>query len=52
VLLDPPRAGPYLRGGDPPGVSGAGIRQLLGRQVTRDELVEALSAGFGAYLER
>src|ERR1700676_942022 len=52
VLLDPPRAAPYLRSGDPPAMSGVGIRQLLGRQVTRAELAEALAAGFRPYLYR
>jgi lipoyl(octanoyl) transferase len=50
VLLDPPRAARYLRSGDVPAPAGAGIRELLERQVTRDELVEALAAGFRGYL--
>jgi lipoate-protein ligase A len=46
VLLDPPRAGGYLRG-DPPATSGGvGVRELLGREVSREELTAALAAGF------
>lgn len=49
VLLDPPRAGTYLRGGDAP-ARGTGVRSLLGRPVSREELVEALADGFAAGL--
>ena len=52
VLLDPPRAARYLRTGGVAPQAGAGIRELLGRKVTRDELVEALAAGFRPYLDR
>jgi lipoate-protein ligase A len=52
VLLDPPRAAPYLHTGDVAPPAGAGIRELLGRNVTRDELVEALAAGFRPSLDR
>ena len=48
VLLEPPRAATYLlRTAARPGT---GIRQLLGRPVTRDELGNALAAGFRAVL--
>jgi lipoyl(octanoyl) transferase len=50
VLLDSARAAGYLRGGSsatPP--AGIGVRQLLGREVGRLELVEALAEGFRRY---
>jgi lipoate-protein ligase A len=46
VLLEPPRAAGYLRGDAVPTLGGAGIREILDRQVSCDELVEALAAGF------
>jgi lipoyl(octanoyl) transferase len=52
VLLDPPRAARYLHSGLDLPVAGAGIRALLGKEVTRDELTEALAAGFRPYLDR
>jgi lipoyl(octanoyl) transferase len=52
VLLDPPRAARYLHSTDVASVAGAGIRELLGRDVSRGELVEALAAAFQPYLER
>ena len=48
VLLEPPRAAAYL--GRPAADPGTGIRQLLGRAVTRDELGRALVEGFRAAL--
>jgi len=52
VLLEPPRAAPYLNAAEPPTAPGASVRELVGRQVTWNELVEALAAGFAPYLER
>ena len=46
-----PRAARYLRGGAVPSQGGVGIRDLLGRRVSRDELVDALAAGFSRALE-
>lgn len=46
VLLEPPRAARYLRGEAVASVGGVGVREILGRQVTREELVDALAAGF------
>jgi lipoyl(octanoyl) transferase len=46
VLLEPPRAAGYLRAGAVPTLGGVGVRELLGRPVTRNELVEALAEGF------
>jgi lipoate-protein ligase A len=46
VLLEPPRAAAYLRGDAASTLGGVGVRELVGRQVTRDELVSALAAGF------
>jgi lipoate-protein ligase A len=47
VLLEPPRAAAYLRGGSAAiSAAGVGVRELLGRLVTREELVDALAAGF------
>ena len=57
VLLEPPRAAAYLRGvvayaaphlcgGASPGRGGIGVRELSGRHVSREELVDALAAGF------
>ena len=45
VILEPPRAAAYLCSGDAP-AAGVGIRELLGRQVSREELVDALAEGF------
>jgi lipoyl(octanoyl) transferase len=53
VLLEPPRAAGYLRTADLNQVpAGAGVRELLGRQVSREELVDALATGFARRLER
>ncbi len=52
VLLEPPRASPYLNSGEPPATPGASVRELAGRQVTWEELVDALAAGFAPYLGR
>jgi lipoyl(octanoyl) transferase len=46
VLLEPPRAARYLCGDAVPTLGGVGVRELLGRRVSREELVEALAAGF------
>jgi lipoate-protein ligase A len=46
VLLEPPRAASYLHGEAVAGLGGVGIRELLGRRVSREELVEALAVGF------
>ena len=46
VLLEPPRAAAYL--GQPAGRPGTGIRQLIGRGVTRDDVGSALVEGFHA----
>ena len=52
VLLDAPRAALYLNIGDAnPVPPGAGVRELLGRHVSREELVDALAAGFRRSLE-
>ena len=50
VLLEPPRAAAYLREDVAPTRGGVGVRELLGRQVTREELVGALAAGFTNFL--
>jgi len=59
VLLEPPRAAaylrasraaPYLLGGASPDRGGVGVRELVGRHVSREELVDALAAGFGRAL--
>jgi lipoate-protein ligase A len=46
VLLEPPRAAAYLRRPPPGERRGAGVRELLGRPVSREQLAEALAAGF------
>ena len=46
VLLEPPRAARYLGSRAVPSHGGVGIRDLLGRRVSREGLVEALAAGF------
>jgi lipoate-protein ligase A len=47
VLLEAPRAAGYLRnGGAAPMPAGVGVRELLGRHVSREELVDALAKGF------
>jgi lipoate-protein ligase A len=46
VLLEPPRAAAYLRGEALHGRGGVGVRELVGRHVSREELVGALAAGF------
>ena len=51
VLLEPPRAAAYLRGEPVISLGGVGVRELLGRDVTREELVDALAAGFMRALE-
>jgi lipoate-protein ligase A len=51
VLLESPRAAGYLRGDAAPTPGGVGIRELLGREVSREELVDALAAGFRRFLE-
>ena len=51
VLLESPRAARYLRGGAVPSQGGIGVRDLLGRRVSRDELVGALAAGFRVALK-
>jgi lipoate-protein ligase A len=51
VLLEPPRAAAYLRGDAVPAPGGAGVREILGRRVSRDELVDALATGFRRALE-
>jgi lipoate-protein ligase A len=50
VLLEPPRAAGYLHGEAAPTLGGVGVRELLGRQVSREELVAALAAGFALSL--
>lgn len=52
VLLDPPRAAAYLRRPAPGERRGAGVRELLGRPVSREQLAEALAAGFRDALAR
>jgi lipoate-protein ligase A len=53
VLLAPPRAAPYLRSNDATPAEGTGVRILLGRDVSFDELAEALATGFrGAQARR
>jgi len=51
VLLESPRAAAYLRGGPVLTLGGVGVRELLGRDVSREELVDALAAGFMRALE-
>jgi hypothetical protein len=51
VLLESPRAAGYLRGDTAPTLGGVGLRELLGREVSREELVDALAAGFRRSLE-
>lgn len=51
VLLEPPRAAGYLRGDAVTAPGGAGVREILGRRVSRDELVGALATGFRLALE-
>jgi lipoate-protein ligase A len=46
VLLEPPRAASYLRSNDVPPAAGTGVRILLNRQVSFDELAAALATGF------
>jgi len=46
VLLEPPRAAAYLRGAPVLTLGGVGVRELLGRDVSREELIDALAAGF------
>lgn len=46
VLLEPPRAAGYLHGDAVPTLGGVGVREILGRPVTREELTAALAAGF------
>jgi lipoate-protein ligase A len=46
VLLEPPRAAAYLRRPQSGERRGTGVRELLGRTVTREELAGALAGGF------
>jgi lipoyl(octanoyl) transferase len=46
VLLEAPRAAGYLRGDATLTLGGVGVRELLGRQVSREELIDALAEGF------
>jgi lipoyl(octanoyl) transferase len=50
VLLEPPRAAAYLHGDAISTQGGVGVRELLGREVTREELVDALAEGFSRAL--
>jgi lipoate-protein ligase A len=52
VLLEPPHAAAYLRGSAGETLGGVGVRELLGRAVSRGELVAALAAGFREALEQ
>jgi lipoyl(octanoyl) transferase len=52
VLLEPPRAAAYLREDAASTRGGVGVRELLRRAVTREELVAALAAGFTSVLQR
>jgi lipoyl(octanoyl) transferase len=52
VLLEPARARTYLHSMDEPATGSASIREILGRDVTRDELVDALGDGFQRALSR
>ncbi len=51
VLLEPARAGTYLHAIDEPATGSASVREIAGREVTRDELVLALRAGFTLALD-
>lgn len=46
VLLEAPRAAAYLRGEPALTAGGVGVRELLARYVSREELVDALATGF------
>jgi lipoate-protein ligase A len=46
VLLEPPRAAAYLRRDAGTTLGGVGVRELLGREVSREEMVAALAKGF------
>ncbi|MFI5284754.1 MAG: biotin/lipoate A/B protein ligase family protein [Candidatus Dormibacteria bacterium] len=52
VLLEPPHAAAYLRGSAVETLGGVGVRELLGRPVSRAELLAALAAGFREALEQ
>jgi lipoyl(octanoyl) transferase len=52
VLLEPPRAANYLLGDATPTLGGIGVRELLSREVSREELVDALAEGFSLSLLR
>jgi hypothetical protein len=52
VLLERPRAAVYLREDAASTLGGVGVRELLGRPVTREEVVAALAAAFRGALER
>jgi len=52
VLLEPPRAAAYLREDAVLTLGGVGVRELLGRPVTRQELVAALASGFNSVLQK
>jgi len=51
VLLEPPRAAGYLCRPPPEERRGTGVRELLGRPVSREELATALAEGFRETLE-
>jgi lipoate-protein ligase A len=51
VLLEAPRAAGYLRGNASPSIGGVGVRELLRRDVSRDELVDALAEGLRRALD-
>ena len=51
VLLEPPRASGYLHGDAVPTVGGVGVREILGRPVSREELVAALAEGFSQAID-
>lgn len=50
VLLGPARAATYLHSIDETAAASASVRQILGRDVTRGELVDALGEGFNRAL--
>jgi lipoate-protein ligase A len=52
VLLEAPRAAAYLRGEAGTSLGGVGVRELLGRELGRAELVDALAEAFRSALER
>jgi lipoate-protein ligase A len=46
VLLEPPRGAPYLRSSQAPVTAGTGVRTLLNRDVSFEEVVAALADSF------